>query len=55
MFITAVLVGVAGNTIGLLVALELDQPPGPVLVLVSGALTTVSYMKKGFTNVPSFH
>lgn len=55
MFITAVLVGVAGNTIGLLVALELDQPPGPVLVLVSGALTIVSYMKKGFTNVPSFH
>ena len=55
MFVTAVVVGVAGNAIGLLLALELDQPPGPVLVLVSGAITAAAYLKKGFTHVPSLH
>lgn len=55
MFFVAVAVGIVGNAIGLLVALEFDQPPGPVLVLVSGSITAMSYIKKGFTHVPSLH
>ena len=55
MFVTAVVVGIASNAIGLLVALEFDQPPGPVLVLISGAVTTIAYLKKGIAHVPALH
>lgn len=47
MFVIAIAVGVIGNTVGFLIALELDLPPGPVMVLVSGIITLASYVKKG--------
>lgn len=39
----AVAFGSVGNAAGLLLALRLDQPPGPVLVLTAGALTLATY------------
>lgn len=44
MAIWAVALGVIGNMTGLVVALLLDQPPGPVLVLVGGLLTLLTYL-----------
>jgi len=35
----AAVLGVSGNVIGFFVALQLDLPPGPVLVLVAGVIT----------------
>ena len=55
MFVLAVVAGLVGNGLGFLLALELDQPLGPILVLVSGALTLLSYLKKGITHAPAFH
>ncbi|MDG4785012.1 metal ABC transporter permease [Micromonospora sp. WMMD1102] len=44
MAVWAVLLGVLGNTAGFVVALLLNQPPGPVLVLVAGTLTLLTYL-----------
>ncbi|MFU8852168.1 metal ABC transporter permease [Micromonospora sp. SL1-18] len=44
MAIWAVVLGVVGNMTGLAVALLLDQPPGPVLVLTGGLLTLITYL-----------
>lgn len=51
----AIAIGLVGNVAGLLVALVLDQPPGPVLVIVAGSITTITYLKKGASRAPSFH
>lgn len=40
----AIMLGLVGNGVGFLVALVADQPPGPVLVLVAGALTLLTYL-----------
>lgn len=37
--------GLLGNVAGFLLALQLDQPPGPMLVLTTGALTLLTYIK----------
>lgn len=42
----AIAFAVVGNTVGFLLALALDQPPGPVLVLVAGAITLATYLKR---------
>ena len=40
--------GVVGNVIGFFIALQLDLPPGPVLVLVAGAFTLgTGFVKRG--------
>ena len=40
--------GVVGNVIGFFIALQLDLPPGPVLVLVAGAFTLgAGFVKRG--------
>lgn len=44
MVVLAVGFGIAGNTAGFAVALAYDQPPGPVLVLVAGSLTLLTYL-----------
>lgn len=41
----AVALGLAGNGIGFALALLLDQPPGPMLVLASGTITLLTFMK----------
>lgn len=51
----AVGLGLLGNVTGFVLALLLDQPPGPVLVLVAGLVTTITYIKKGASRAPSFH
>jgi zinc transport system permease protein len=53
----AIAFGVSGNLLGLLVALLLDLPPGPVLVLVAGTATFVTYLiSKGTSRVhPQTH
>ncbi len=51
----SIAIGIAGNLLGLLVALILDQPPGPVLVLVAGAITTITYLKKDTPDAPAIH
>lgn len=54
----AIGIGLVGNISGFLLALVLDQPPGPVLVLVAGAITTITtitYVKKGTTRAPNLH
>lgn len=42
----AVAFGLVGNVIGFLLALELDQPPGPVMVLTAGSLTLLTYLPR---------
>ncbi|SDZ64827.1 zinc transport system permease protein [Asanoa ishikariensis] len=44
MALWAVAFGVVGNAVGFSLALALDQPPGPVLVLVCGGLTLATYL-----------
>ncbi|MFU8849497.1 metal ABC transporter permease [Micromonospora sp. SL1-18] len=44
MVLWAVALGLLGNGGGFAVALLLDQPPGPVLVLVAGTLTLLTYL-----------
>lgn len=51
----SIAIGITGNLVGLLVALLLDQPPGPVLVLVAGAITTITYLKKETPDAPALH
>jgi zinc transport system permease protein len=43
----AIAIGLVGNAVGFLLALALDLPPGPVLVMVAGAITITTYIKKG--------
>lgn len=43
MALLAVVFGLAGNVTGFALALALDQPPGPVLVLVAGMFTLITY------------
>lgn len=38
------LCGLAGNGAGFLLALALNQSPGPVLVLTAGSLTLLTYV-----------
>lgn len=45
----SVAIGVAANVTGFALALLLDLPPGPVLVLVAGAITLSTYLKRGTT------
>lgn len=40
----AVLFGLIGNALGFALALALNQPPGPVLVLTAGSLTLATYL-----------
>ena len=40
----AIGLGLAGNAAGFVLALQLDLPPGPVLVLVAGAITLATYL-----------
>jgi zinc transport system permease protein len=40
----SVVLGVTGNAVGFVIALQLDLPPGPVLVLVAGAITLITYL-----------
>ena len=40
----AITIGVVGNALGFVLALQLDLPPGPVLVLVAGAITLITYV-----------
>lgn len=47
MVIWSIVLGLLGNALGLIVALALDQPLGPVLVLVSGMLTLLTYLIPG--------
>jgi zinc transport system permease protein len=42
----AVVLGVGGNVAGFFVALQLDLPPGPVLVLVAGTVTLLTGFAK---------
>ena len=51
----AIAIGLTGNLIGFLLALVLDLPPGPVLVLVAGAITTITYIKRGTHRAPALH
>ncbi|MBB5852286.1 metal ABC transporter permease [Amycolatopsis umgeniensis] len=44
MVIAAVVIGLVVNVAGFLLSLVLDLPPGPVLVLLAGAVTLVSYL-----------
>jgi zinc transport system permease protein len=43
----AIAIGLAGNVAGFLLALALDLPPGPVLVMVAGVITIGTYTLKG--------
>jgi zinc transport system permease protein len=47
MVIWSIVLGLLGNALGFVVALALDQPLGPVLVLVAGALTLLTYLIPG--------
>ncbi len=42
----AIAIAVVSNTTGFVLALALDQPPGPVLVLVGGAVTLLTYLRR---------
>jgi zinc transport system permease protein len=44
MVLWSVVLGLLGNTAGFATALVVDQPPGPVLVLVAGVLTLLTYL-----------
>ncbi len=47
MVIWSIILGLLGNAAGFVVALALDQPLGPVLVLVAGTLTLLTYLIPG--------
>lgn len=49
MVVWAIVLGLVGNVVGILVALVTDQPLGPVLVLVAGAFTLLTYLVPGGT------
>ena len=53
---TAVGIGLVGNVAGFLLALALDLPPGPVLVMVAGVITISTYLMKGSPqHAPQLH
>jgi zinc transport system permease protein len=47
MVIWAITLGLLGNAAGFVLALALDQPLGPVLVLVAGTITLITYLIPG--------
>ncbi|HKR50475.1 MAG TPA: metal ABC transporter permease [Pseudonocardiaceae bacterium] len=47
MVLWSIALGLLGNALGFLVALAVDQPLGPVLVLVAGTLTLLTYLIPG--------
>jgi zinc transport system permease protein len=47
MVIWSIMLGLLSNTVGFVVALVADQPLGPVLVLVAGAFTLLTYLIPG--------
>lgn len=47
MVVWAIILGLLGNVLGFVLALAIDQPLGPVLVLVAGALTLLTYLVPG--------
>ncbi len=47
MVIWSIVLGLLGNALGFIVALAVDQPLGPVLVLAAGALTLLTYLIPG--------
>lgn len=49
MVLWAIVLGLVGNTVGFFLALVADQPLGPVLVLVAGAFTLLTYLVPGGT------
>lgn len=42
----AIGLGLAGNVTGFLIALVVDQPPGPVMVLTAGAVTLLTHLHR---------
>lgn len=48
----SVVLGLIGNVIGFVIALQLDLPPGPVLVLVAGTITLLTYLVPTRQRVP---
>ena len=48
----SVVLGLFGNVIGFVIALQLDLPPGPVLVLVAGTFTLLTYLVPTRQRVP---
>jgi zinc transport system permease protein len=48
----SVILGLFGNVIGFVIALQLDLPPGPVLVLVAGTITLLTYLVPTRQRVP---
>jgi zinc transport system permease protein len=48
----SVVLGLFGNVIGFVIALQLDLPPGPVLVLVAGTITLLTYLVPTRQRVP---
>jgi zinc transport system permease protein len=49
----AVAFGLTGNLVGFALALVLDQPVGPILVLTAGAITLVTFlMRQRLENIP---
>lgn len=51
MLLWAMGIGLLANSAGLLISLVVDQPPGPVMVLTTGAVTLVTF----FLDIPSTH
>lgn len=52
----SVVLGLTGSLAGFVVSLVVDQPPGPVLVLVAGAITLSTYSLRGVLHAVSpFH
>lgn len=49
----SVVLGLFGNVIGFVMALQLDLPPGPVLVLVAGTITLLTYLVPARQQVPA--
>jgi len=47
MVIWSIVLGLLGNALGFVIALAVDQPLGPVLVLVAGALALLTYLVPG--------
>ena len=51
----AVLFGLVGNAVGFVAALQFDQPPGPMLVLVAGTITLVTFVPRRRPAIPALH
>lgn len=44
----AMALGLGSNVVGFFLALVLDQPPGPIMVLTAGAVTVATYLRRRF-------